>query len=212
VTTTAPGIGKDMNIPGFDSHGMADSKTLWEAKTRRRAAMTIEEQEQREREKDFDAVWWSCWHYYSERVGEVRKRVKGKEPFEWHFASLLYNFFLRKAQGLTKLHFKLSDMRIRGRKMENNDLILLARLGNRDNLTEARKTLAQMKLVSFGPWLDNRTNYTATLLQPPARRGKKRPLSDATVKHGAVSAINPQLHWRDNTAAIDERILDELDD
>ena len=53
---------------------------------------------------------------------------------------------------------------------------------------------------------------TARGYEKKARRGKKRPLSNATVKHGAVSAVDPQLHWRDNTAAIDERILDELDD
>jgi hypothetical protein len=199
-----------MNIHGFDEHGIVDSKTLWETNSRRRAARTIEEQEQREREKDFDAIWLRCWYHYSEIVGK-KERKNGKKVWDWDYASLLYNFFLRKAKGLTRLRFRISDMTIRGRKMENNDLVLLARLGDKDNLTEARKTLVSMRLVAFGPWESNKTDYTVTLLEPPVRRGRRRKVSAATIEHGSVSAVDPALNWRDHTAEIDERILDELD-
>jgi hypothetical protein len=133
----------------------------------------------------------------------------GTELKNWHYGSLLYNRFLQMADSKKKLHFRLSEFKMprsrQQRPIENEDLILLARLGDRDNLTEARKQLEAMSLVKFG---DGKVDYAVTILNTPAIRGKKHRISKATKDHGHVSALAPNFHLNDRTEELFSAILD----
>jgi hypothetical protein len=203
TTTTRPVSPSGLNIPGFDAQG----KSTW-LDGRRLPARTSEEKSLRDRQADFNAVWWSCWHYFSEHVGgEVWRTDEDgiRERVSWEKPALLYNFFLRKAQGLERMRFRLSDA-----GMTNQDVMHAARLKDKRAMSEAKKTLTLTGLVRITDESDRGADYTVELMQPPARRGKPRKLSAATITLGYVSGVDNRLKTIDHTAEIDRRIIADL--
>jgi hypothetical protein len=182
-------------------HGWDDTQPV-------RRAKTPEDHAANDREKDFESVWWSCWHYLTEHLGADVWRTDEdgtEEQVSFYHASLFYNWALRRAYYLGTLQFRLSEI-----GMNHSDMLKASNLKDGKAWRDAEKTLTRTlprPLVKIVDKSRTKDDYTVTLLLPPVP-GKRKRLSDATVAHGHVSAVHPNLHWLDHGAAIDKRIGD----
>jgi hypothetical protein len=161
----APGVGKGMNIAGFDAQGK--KLTEWVDDDKRNYATTPATKRQRGRTLEFNAAWERCWHYFAKTLAkrEVEITKNGRTVLAmWNDAGLLYNFLLLKAWGRGELRFKLSDA-----GLTNEDVRKRSGLEYRGPLNKAKTVLTDMRLIKITDVSKNGHDWAVELLQPPRK-------------------------------------------